>query len=273
MKSVIVMIGVMVFICCVMEGIPAVKGEVDYYEVLGVSRSATTQEIKKAYRTLSKQWHPDRFPGDEAAHEKYMTINEAHDVLKDEEKRRIYDQQGVEGLKKSRGQQGGGHPFDPFADLFGFGRRQQQQGGDSGLREGPSVAIPFQVSLQDLYLGKEVEVFHRKQVLCRHCRGTGAEHFDGIQKCPVCGGSGRQIIERRHGNMIMQQQAVCSKCGGSGQTIKEACSVCHGSKVSSGDEYLTVLVEKGMPNGHHIVIRGAADQVPDAHPGDVHFIL
>lgn len=248
-----------------------VNGGKDFYKILGVPRDATPKQIKKAYRELSLKYHPDKIKGDKSKEEKYVEIGNAYEVLSDEEKRRIYDQYGEEGLKN-----GGGvkfnNPFDIFSS-FGFG------GGGGGhahnhheQRKGPSVEIPLEVTLQDLYLGKSFTVGHKKQVLCHKCRGTGAKDSDDVQTCPDCGGSGTKIFTQQLGpGFITQTQRTCDKCGGKGKIVKSTCPVCKGAKVEIEDDTITVYVEKGMPNGHSIIFEQEADEAPEITPGDVIF--
>jgi DnaJ-related protein SCJ1 len=247
----------------------------DFYAILGVSRQATNREIKKAYRKLSMQLHPDKNPGNKEVEQRYMEINEAHDVLKDADKRRIYDQYGEEGLKQGGGNSGG-RGFDPFGDLFGFGRRGRGGQGSGGhdMRQGPSIEVPLEVSLEDLYVGKELEVLHKKQLLCSHCRGTGAENPDDVKKCSSCGGSGVKMVTKKLGpGFVQQMQTTCNVCGGKGQTVTTKCGKCHGSKVEAGSETLMIIVEKGMADGHHIHFAGQCDETPDTQPGDLTFVV
>lgn len=244
----------------------------NYYQILGVSRDASSKEIGKAYRELSLKWHPDKNKGDPSAQEKFVEISQAYEVLSDEEKRRIYDQYGEEGLN----QQGGGanfrNPFDIFAN-FGFG------GGGGGhahhqreQRRGASVEIPLEVTLADLYNGKTISVAHKKQILCPHCRGSGAKNPDDVQTCPVCGGSGTRVFTQQLGpGFITQTQKTCDKCGGKGKVVKSTCPFCQGSKVSVDEDSFTIFVERGMPDGHAIVFEQHNDEAPDTIPGDVIF--
>jgi len=201
----------------------SVQAGKNYYQILGVSRDATSKEIGKAYRELSLKYHPDKNKGDPTAQEKFVEISQAYEVLSDDEKRRIYDQYGEEGL-----QQGGGNsfrnPFDIFAN-FGFGGG----GGGGGhshreQRKGPSVEIPLEVTLADLYNGRTISVAHKKQILCPKCRGSGAKNADDVQTCPVCGGSGTRVFTQQLGpGFITQTQKTCDKCGGKGKIVKSTC--------------------------------------------------
>lgn len=250
----------------------SVEAGKDYYEILGVSRDASPQKIKRAYRELSKKWHPDKNPGNQEASAKYTEIANAYEVLSDEQKRRTYDQYGEEGLKQ--GGQGGvkfTNPFDLFSQ-FGFGGGGHQHSHQAEQRKGPNVEIPLEVTLKDLYLGQEFKVAHKKQVLCPKCRGTGAKDPDDVHVCPDCKGSGTKVYTQQLGPGFMTQtQRTCDKCGGKGKIIKSTCPFCSGKKTSVDEDYFTVTVERGMPNGHAIVFEQESDEAPETTPGDVIF--
>ena len=181
----------------------------DLYDVLGLTQDATDGDIKKAYRRLSLKYHPDKNPGDEAAHTLYMDIQYAHEVLSDEDKRQIYDMDGEEGLKQAAqgGQRGGGGLFD----LFG-----QQMGGGGGKRKGPDYKMNFDVSLEDLYNGVTKTLKVTRNVICRACKGTGAK--DGATKqCSHCGGKGQTVVLQQIApGFNVQMQQPCPHCGGRG---------------------------------------------------------
>jgi len=239
----------------------------DFYKILGVARDASSKEIKKAYRDLSLKYHPDKNP--EHA-DKFVEISNAYEVLYDEEKRRIYDQYGEEGLKEG-GRTQFRNPFDIFSQ-FGFGNQGQAQQRGPEQRKGPNVEIPLEVTLQDLYLGKTLKVAHKKQTLCPKCRGTGAKKADDVTTCPDCGGSGTKVHVQQLGpGFVTQTQTVCDKCGGKGKIAKSTCPFCSGKKVSVGEDQITVIVEKGMQDGYNIVFEQEGDEAPDTTPGDVIF--
>jgi len=196
-------------------------------------------------------------------------VNAAYSVLSDAEKRRIYDQYGEEGLKKDGGRGGGGGWGDIF-NFFGGGF-----GGNRGNKEmakGQNIVIELQCTLEDLYNGRDFEVLQRRQVLCHHCRGTGAEDPNDVTKCPVCQGSGVKVVNQQLAPGFVQRvQTTCDKCGGKGKIIKATCGHCHGTKVNIGEQFVVVIVEKGMPDGYEIVSPSDADQNPDEEPGDLIF--
>jgi len=241
----------------------------DYYQILGVSRSASESEIKKAYRKLAAKYHPDKNPGDKNAAEMFQDISTAYEALSDGEKRRTYDQFGEEGLKQGA-QQRGSNPFDLFSQMFGGGGGRAR----NELHKAKPMDVPLRVTLEDLYNGRELQVLQRKQILCPHCRGTGAENPDDVRTCPVCSGSGVEMKTQRLGPGFVQQfQQTCSRCGGKGRLTSSVCTHCHGSKVDRDEQFLTVVVERGMPDGFKISLHSEGDQRPDEEPGDIHFMV
>ncbi|ORX86263.1 heat shock protein DnaJ family protein [Anaeromyces robustus] len=247
--------------------ISIVNASKDYYDILGVDRSASKKQIRKAYKNLSKKYHPDKNPGDKKAEEKFIELAKAYEVLSDDEKRRIYDQYGEEGL--NHGDQHFNDPFDIFRQ-FGFGggepRRQE--------RKGPEINIDLEVSLEDLYMGAYIDADVKKQVICPYCRGSGAASQDDVHICPSCKGTGKRMIRQMLGPGIYQQvQTVCDACGGKGKTIKRKCPHCKGEKVVSGGDTISITIEKGMSDGHRIVFEREGDQHPDVTPGDIIFTI
>ncbi|GBB92234.1 hypothetical protein RclHR1_01990006 [Rhizophagus clarus] len=245
-----------------------IYGGADYYSILGVSQSASSREIKKKYKLLSKKYHPDKNPGDKEAEQKFVQLAEAYEVLSDDEKRQIYDKYGEEGLKQQS--QGGFHnPFDIFASFFGgthFGHQSQSE------RQGPSTVMELEVELKELYLGTQVEVDVSKQVICGQCRGTGAEKPEDVITCNACGGRGMKVVKQQLGPGIFQQfHSTCDTCGGKGKIIKSKCPVCNGKKVQRGNEQLTIIVEKGQFDDGKIVFEKEGDESPDTIPGDIIF--
>eukprot|EP01113_Clastostelium_recurvatum_P020576 TRINITY_DN2434_c0_g1_i1.p1 TRINITY_DN2434_c0_g1~~TRINITY_DN2434_c0_g1_i1.p1 ORF type:complete len:388 (-),score=115.00 TRINITY_DN2434_c0_g1_i1:17-1135(-) len=246
------------------------KGKADYYELLGVSRSATPQEIKKAYRKMSLQYHPDKNPGAENE-EKFVQLANAYEVLSDADKRRTYDQYGEEGLKQGAGQQGFKNPFDIFAN-FGFGGGGGGGGAQNMQNRGPEVEVDLEVTLKDIYLGRTLKVAHKKQQLCSHCRGTGAKKASDVQTCGGCKGSGVKVKVHQLGpGFVQQMQTTCDECGGKGKKVTSTCPHCKGKKVEATDDDLLVIVERGMSDGQRITFNGQGDETPDQQPGDLHF--
>lgn len=242
----------------------------DYYAILGVPKNASVKEIKKAYRELSRKYHPDKNPGDKAAEQKFVDIATAYDVLTDEEKRRIYDQHGEEGLKQQQQQSQGFNPFDMFARHSGGFWGQ----GGQGQRKGPDINMDLDVTLEDLYLGTSIDFEISKQVICDRCRGTGAKSEHDVETCKACGGRGVQTVKRQMApGFYMNQETTCNVCGGKGKIIKSKCPVCGGEKVKRGNHQLSIEIERGMQDGQQVVFERQGDQSPDITPGDLIFTL
>ncbi|KAM3303230.1 dnaJ protein [Capsicum chacoense] len=244
-----------------------------YYEILGVSKNATEDEIKKAYRKAAMKNHPDK-GGDP---EKFKELAQAYEVLSDSQKREIYDQYGEDALKEGMGGGGGMHdPFDIFESFFGgnpFG------GGGSGRgrrqRRGEDVVHPLKVSLEDLYSGITKKLSLSRNVICSKCSGKGSKS-GASTKCSGCKGTGMKVSIRQLGpGMIQQMQHPCNECKGTGETIddKDRCPQCKGEKVVPEKKVLEVHVEKGMQNGQKITFPGEADEAPDTVTGDIVFVL
>ncbi|KAF2634535.1 DnaJ-domain-containing protein [Massarina eburnea CBS 473.64] len=246
----------------------------DYYKLLGIKKEASERDIKKAYRTLSKKFHPDKNPGDKEAEKKFVDIAEAYDVLSTEETRKIYDQYGHDGIEQHK--RGGSprqrhDPFDLFSRFFGgsghFGHQSTE-------RHGPNMEVRVAVPLRDFYNGRKTEFTVEKQAICSECEGSGSA--DGhVETCDMCGGHG--VVIKRHQlapGMFQQIQAHCDKCGGKGKIIKKPCPVCGGSRVIKEPETHELQIEKGMPSGVRITYENEADESPDWSAGDliVHLI-
>lgn len=240
----------------------------DLYKVLGVDKSASERDLKKAYRTLSKKYHPDKVTGDE---KKFLEVTEAYDALSDPTSRKIYDQYGHDGLNNHKRGGGAQHhdPFDIFGKFFGGGGHFGG-GGGSGVRRGPDLEVRLHVPLRDFYNGKDTEFNIEKQLICETCEGSGSA--DGqVETCTKCGGRGAVIQKHMLAPGIFQQvQMACDQCGGQGKSIKHKCKVCGGSKVVRGPITLTASVERGMPKGHRITFESEADEHPDHVAGNLY---
>ena len=217
--------------------------EEDYYTLLGVSRDASTKEIKKAFRTLSLKYHPDRNPGNKKAHELYLKINKAHEVLTNPELKEIYDIYGEEGLN-------------------------QQENMENEKERGPNARIDVSVDLEDLYNGATRIIEFEKNVICKKCHGTGGK-LGKTKKCPVCKGRGSALQNIEMFGMTMQMEQECERCGGRGIIFSEVCPHCRGRKIMRENKKLTLEIEKGMENGQKIVFKGESEQSPDTIPGDL----
>ncbi|XAR54172.1 hypothetical protein NMG60_11029193 [Bertholletia excelsa] len=247
-----------------------------YYEILGISKSSSQEELKKAYRKAAIKNHPDK-GGDP---EKFKELAQAYEVLSDPEKREIYDQYGEDALKEGMGGGSGGHnPFDIFEQFFGggaFGGGFGAGGSSRGRRkQGEDVMHTLKVSLEDLYNGTTKKLSLSRNALCSKCKGKGSKSGTS-GRCYGCHGTGMKVSTRRLGpGMIQQMQHVCNDCRGSGEVINERdrCPQCKGNKVIQEKKTLEVHVEKGMQHGQKIRFEGQADEAPDTVTGDIIFVL
>lgn len=232
----------------------------DYYEVLGVDKNASSDDIKKAYRKLAIKYHPDRNPGDSKAEEKFKEAAEAYSVLNDPEKRKQYDQFGFD----SPGGFGGGSPFgsgsfsmDDIFSMFGdvFGGHSANFGGFSNNRHstarfrGSDLRLKVKLSLQEIATGVTKKFKVRKDVICNHCHGSGCENNSGTETCPNCHGSGMEVRTKQSIFGIMQTQTTCHVCGGEGKIIKNKCTQCHGEGVIKGEEIVEIKIPAGVADG------------------------
>ncbi|KAK9471797.1 uncharacterized protein V1510DRAFT_426573 [Dipodascopsis tothii] len=237
----------------------------DYYKVLGVDRSASEKDIKRAYRQLSKKYHPDKNPGDDTAQTKFVELAEAYEVLSDKSKRDIYDRYGEEGLKQQSGGGGGQRdPFDMFSRFFGG------QGHFRGARRGPNMETQLQVPLTTIYKGVNEDLTVDVQAICEHCGGSGSA--DGEQHaCSTCSGRGMRLISRQLGaGMVQRIQIACDACGGTGRVIAHPCKHCGGQKVVRESRTHAVHVNKGCPRGARVLFENEADESPDWEAGDLY---
>lgn len=244
----------------------------DYYSLLGISRQASESEIKKAFRRLSLQYHPDKNLEDESAHEKFVEINRAYEVLSDNEKRRVYDQHGEEGVlqhERQASQSSHHHSFfDPFAHFFGQRTHQQEENPED--KRGPDVHIDLWLSLKDIYNGKIFDLVIYKQTVCKHCFGSGADSDDDIVVCSKCNGQGTIHEHRQIGiGFIQQIQRTCPQCEGKGKIIKKTCHVCHGSGVGQDSHSFFMDVQRGIPNNYEFVLENVNDEYKDRQGGHI----
>jgi len=244
------------------------------YNTLGVSSSATANELKKAYRKLAIKFHPDKNPGNAEASEKFKEISHAYEVLSDEKKRQIYDEGGEQALKEGGGGgHGGNNPFDIFDMFFGGGGMGGR--GHRGPSKGKDVVHQLPVSLDDMYNGTTRRLSLNKNVICDKCDGRGGKP-GATQTCPMCRGQGVQVKIHQIGpGMVQQVQQMCRDCDGKGQRInpKDRCKHCNGKKTQKTQKILEVHVDKGMQQGQKVVFSGEGDQEPGLEPGDVIIVL
>jgi molecular chaperone DnaJ len=265
----------------------------DYYKILGVDKNASTDEVKKAFKKLAMQHHPDRPGGNEA---KFKEINEAYQVLSDKEKRSRYDQfgsdfeqQGGFGggmswedlMRASRGQGGnggfefnfGGQDFgDIFGDLFGFGGGRQQRGG--GRARGRDIQVDVELDFKEAAFGVQREVRLRKQDTCDVCKGNGAEPGSTMEKCETCKGQGQVVQNQRTFLGNMQTVATCPTCQGRGERASKKCKHCGGDGILSKESTITVKIPAGIDEGQSIRIGGKGEAAPHGgHSGDLYVLV
>lgn len=237
----------------------------DYYEVLGVQKTASDDEIKKAYRKLAIKYHPDKNPGDKEAEEKFKAVAEAYEVLSDPQKRQRYDQFGFDD-PMGQGGFGGGAGFNPFDIFNSFFRGGSNGGGgfsfsfgdddEAGAPRGGDIRIRVTVTLQDIVNGVEKQFKIKKYAPCKDCNGTGAKNGTEMETCPKCKGRGRvvQVVNSLFGRM--QTEAPCPECHGTGKHIKTKCPKCNGEGVELREEIVKVKIPAGVFEGMQLTMQG-----------------
>ncbi|KAJ0028951.1 hypothetical protein NQD34_003948 [Periophthalmus magnuspinnatus] len=239
--------------------------ETGFYDLLGVTPSASPDEIKKAYRKLALKFHPDKNPNEG---ERFKLISQAYEVLSDPKKRDLYDQGGEQAIKEG-GMNAGQSPMDIFNMFFGGGGRMQRE------RRGKNVVHQLSVSLEEMYNGSTRKLALQKNVICEKCEGYGGKK-GALEKCSSCKGRGVQVKVQQIGpGMIQQIQSMCSDCQGQGEKFssKDRCKTCQGRKVERVKKILEVHIDKGMKDGQKITFHGEGDQEPGLEPGDVIIVL
>lgn len=259
----------------------------DYYEVLGVEKNASADEIKKAYRKKAIQYHPDKNPGDKEAEEKFKEAAEAYDVLSNPDKRARYDQFGHAGMSGAAGNggpfggfSGGGMSMDDifsmFGDIFGghsggfsgfggFGGGAQQR-----VFRGSDLRVKVKLNLKEVSTGVEKKFKLKKYVTCQHCHGTGAEGNGGMETCPTCKGSGSVIRNQQTILGTMQTRTTCPTCGGEGKIIKNKCKECGGEGIVYGEEVVSVKIPAGVADGMQLSMSGKGNAGKhNGVPGDL----
>ena len=239
----------------------------DYYEVLGVQKSASHDEIKKAYRKLAMKYHPDRNPDDKNAEEKFKEVGEAYEILSDDDKRARYDQFGFAGVDPNYGAGQGGAgfgggfggfgDFGDFGDIFGsfFGGGGSRASNANAPRRGENVMSRLELTFEEAAFGCEKEVGAMRIENCSSCNGSGSA--DGvIETCPTCRGSGQVRTTQNFMGMQMQSTAACPQCGGKGKTIKTPCTTCKGKGKVRRTQKIKVKVPAGVDQGQSVRVRG-----------------
>jgi len=245
-----------------------------YYEVLEVSRDCSGAELKKSYRKLAMKYHPDRNPGDDEAEEKFKIVNEAYQVLSDEEKRAIYDRYGKEGLEGQGRGFGAGGGMDDFMDIFNsmFGGSGGGFGGGFGqTRRDPSqkYALDFEIELplefHEAVFGCEKKIDITYKTPCGDCKGTGAKDAK-LETCDYCGGQGQVLM--RQGPMQFAQ--TCPKCHGEGQKVAQKCTSCHGKGYHEEEDTVTIKVPAGVDSGNRLRVQGYGNESKNGQRGDLY---
>lgn len=237
----------------------------DYYDLLGVQKNATADELKKSYRKQAMKYHPDKNPGDDVAEAKFKDLSQAYEVLKDEQKRAAYDRYGHDAFENGGGNSagggggfssGGGNFSDIFSDLFGdFMGGGQRGGGESANARGSDLRYNLEIKLEEAYNGKQQEVKFKTSVKCTTCNGTGSKDKSAPITCKTCGG---------HGKVRMQQgfftvERTCPDCHGAGQVIKNPCGSCGGEGRVQKQKTLSVNIPEGVEDGTRIRVSGEGE--------------
>ena len=241
----------------------------DYYDILGVSKSATKDEIKRAYRKIAVNNHPDRNPGDSAAENRFKEATEAYEILADDKRRQTYDQfgfAGLEGMEGSNGFSGFEHAFRDFGDIFGgfssvfesiFGGRSSS-GRRESARQGSDLRYDATIALEDAILGKELEISYPRLAPCNTCKGSGARDGGGSTTCPNCGGMGQ--VRRSSGFFTLA--TTCEQCHGEGYITKNPCITCRGTGRTRKTNKLIVRIPPGIDSGQSINLSGQGNIGP-----------
>ncbi len=259
----------------------------DYYEVLGVPKTATKDDIKKGYRKLAIQYHPDKNPGNKESEEKFKEATEAYEVLSDDQKRPIYDQYGFAGLDSMGGAGAGGYDpshFQGFEDIFGDfsgifenlfgggggGGARRRSGGRAGPSQGASLRYDLQISFQDAVYGTKAEIKYSRSESCASCKGSGASGGSGRKMCATCQGTGQV----RHSSGFFSIASACPSCHGEGTIIENPCKECSGTGTQKKQQKILVTIPAGVDDGKRISIPRQGDAGPNGGPyGDLYVFI
>ena len=252
----------------------------DYYEVLGVSKSASEDEIKKAFRKMAKQYHPDLHPGDKEAEEKFKEVNEAYEILSNPEKKAKYDQFGFAGVDPNYGAgAAGAGGFGGFADMgdifdsifggFGFGGSRASSN-PNAPRKGADIRATANIDFMEACKGKTVKVRVNKTVQCDECHGSGAAAGSGTKTCPDCNGKGQRVISQQSLFGSVRQVVTCDRCKGKGKIIDTPCRKCNGQGVVKKVDEVEVSIPAGIADGQMVRLAGAGNAGTNGGPnGDL----
>ena len=259
--------------------------DLDYYQILGVERTASEDEIKRAYKKMAIKYHPDRNPGDKEAEEKFKQAAEAYDVLRDPEKRSRYDQFGKAGVNGGAGGFGGfngqGMNMDDIFSMFGdiFGGRHGFGGFNSAENQtrqyrGSDLRLKVKVNLNDVMNGVTKKFKVRKDIICDECKGSGCDKGTSPETCSTCNGRGYVIRTQRSIFGMMQTQQPCPTCNGEGTIIKHKCHKCHGEGVVSGEEIIEAKIPAGVADGMMVNVPGKGNAAKhNGIPGDIQILI
>ena len=259
--------------------------DLDYYQILGVERTASEDDIKRAYKKMAIKYHPDRNPGDKEAEEKFKQAAEAYDVLRDPEKRSRYDQFGKAGVNGGAGGFGGfngqGMNMDDIFSMFGdiFGGRHGFGGFNSAENQtrqyrGSDLRLKVKVNLNDVMNGVTKKFKVRKDIICDECKGSGCEKGTSPETCSTCNGRGYVIRTQRSIFGMMQTQQPCPTCNGEGTIIKHKCHKCHGEGVVSGEEIIEAKIPAGVADGMMVNVPGKGNAAKhNGIPGDIQILI
>ena len=253
----------------------------DYYEVLGLQKGCSEDELKKAYRQMAKKYHPDLNPGDKEAEEKFKEVNEAYEVLSDPQKRQRYDQFGHAGVDPNFGAGGagaggfGGFDMgdigDIFGDLFGggFGGSRRSQN-PNAPRRGSDIRIQVTLTFFEACKGTSKKISVTRSDSCPDCKGTGAENGTAMKTCSVCGGTGQVRVQQRTPFGVIATQRPCDSCGGRGRVIEKSCPTCSGRGSISNSKTVEVQIPAGIDDGQTLSLRGQGNSGANGGPaGDL----
>jgi molecular chaperone DnaJ len=236
----------------------------DYYEILGVSKGSSAEEIKKAYRKMAIKYHPDKNPDDPSAEDKFKEAAEAYEILSNPEKKARYDQYGHQGAQGG-GFGGGGMNmediFSQFGDVFGGGGGFDGFFGGGGrggrqVRKGSNLRIKLKLTLAEVANGAEKKIKVKRQVACEHCNGNGSKNGTALKKCGTCNGTGqvRKVVNTMLGQMV--SATTCTACNGDGQIVSEKCTHCHGGGTEEKEEQISIKVPGGVADGMQLSMSG-----------------
>lgn len=242
----------------------------DYYEILGLQKGATEEQIKKAYRKMAFKYHPDKNQGDKKAEDKFKLINESYEVLSDPDKRRKYDKYGHNWEKANRGFGGGFGRSSYDSDFEEFKREFERQNA-----KGKNIKVVVNLTLEECYNGCEKEISYDVNKVCEDCGGNGSKNGASYSTCSNCGGTGQETVVIRSGNRIFQTVRTCGACAGSGIKIIEKCGTCSGNGYVSFEEKAVLTFPRGVHSGQSLVaqLKGHYSSVKGADRGDVIFVV